>query len=376
MKKIVYIISTLKRTGPTNILAGIALNLDKSRFKPVIVTLSPEEDGFNSWKPELETAGIEIYSLNLSRLKGIFTGGRALKRIINAIKPDIIHTHCFRSTVFAALYSRRNKRIATIHCDYETDFSLAYGEIKGFVMSKVFSWALGVADKRVCCSKMLADLLARKHPNTEYMYVDNGVDTQKFSPTQDKSALRRMLNLPEYKKIFIWAGAFIPRKDPATLAQAVLNLKEETAFFIFCGEGPLLEQTKNTLKGRKNVLFTGQIPNIQDYFKAADFYVSTSLSEGLPCTVLEALSCDLPILLTDIPQHQYIFVSQLGSLFPCRNEKELCQVLQKQNQKTNSTKFQQGHLYVKAKFSTFVMTQKYQNIYIKLSDYIKERIYE
>lgn len=315
MKKIVYIISTLKRTGPTNILAGTALNLDKKLFKPAVITLSPEEDEQNSWKPELEKAGIEVRCLNLSRLKGFLYGGRALKRAAAELNPDIVHTHCFRSAVFSALYLGQYKRIASVHCDYEVDFALAYGKIKGFVMSKIFKRALSAADKRVCCSEMLKALFRRKYPKTEYLYVNNGVDVQKFAPADDKSALRRSLGLPEDKKIFIWAGVFIPRKDILSFAKALPELKEEDSFFILCGDGPMLKQTEDLLKGRGNVLFAGHVNNVQDYFKAADFYVSTSLSESFHLTVYEAMACGAPVILSDIEAYCNLKGSKAAAFF-------------------------------------------------------------
>lgn len=366
MKKIVYIISTLKRTGPTNVLAGTVLNLDRTLFKPAIITLSPEEDEPSSWKPELEQAGIAVYSLHLSRLKSFLTGGRALKRIVDELNPDIIHTHCFRSAVLSALYLKQYKRIATIHCDYEVDFALAYGKIKGFLMSKVFTWALAAADKRVCCSKMLADLLTRKHQKNDYQYVDNGVDTQKFSPAKDKNALRRQLNLPEDKKICIWAGTFIPRKDADTLARAILNLKGEEVFFVFCGTGPLFNQTKNTLKNCKNVLFTGQIQNIQDYFKAADFYVSTSLSESFHLTVYEAMACNIPVILSNIEAYANLKGNKAVLFFDVGNYQAISTQLHCALESYFENCGNCALNTVKPNYTLHTMTKGYQNIYLNV----------
>lgn len=364
MKTIVYIISTLKRTGPTNVLAGTALNLDKKLFKPAVITLSPEEDNQTSWKSELEQSGIEVHSLNLSRLEGFLTGGHALKQVLESLNPDIVHTHCFRSAVLSALYLKKYKRIATIHCDYEVDFALAYGKIKGFLMTQVFTWALATADKRVCCSKILADLLVRKHPKTEYQYVNNGVDTQKFAPVEDKTTLRRTLNLPEDKKICIWAGTFIPRKDADTLARAILNLKGEEVFFVFCGTGPLFNQTKNTLKNCKNVLFTGQIQNIQDYFKAADFYVSTSLSESFHLTVYEAMACGAPVILSDIEAYSNLKGSKATAFFEHGDYKALSAQMRRALEGCFKDCGDIAVNTVRQSYTLQTMAQGYQDIYL------------
>ena len=148
---------------------------------------------------------------------------------------------------------------------------------------------------------MLADLLNKKYPRLHFDYVDNGVDTDKFYLVSDKIALRQKLNLPTDKKIIVWAGSFIPRKDPLALAKAILRIPENQYYFVFCGaRGPLLDTCKELLKNRKDVLFTGYITNIEQYYQAADIYVSTSLSEGFHLTVYEAMACGLPVILTDI----------------------------------------------------------------------------
>lgn len=366
MKKIVYIISTLKRTGPTNILAGTALNLDKKLFKSAVITLSPEEDEQNSWKPELENAGIEVHCLNLSRLKGVFCAGAELKRIMDGIKPDIVHSHCFRSAVFSALYLGRYKRIASVHCDYEVDFALAYGKAKGFLMSKIFTWALKKVDVRICCSEMLKALFSRKYPKTEYLYVNNGVDIQKFAPAEDKSALRRALNLPEDKKIFIWAGVFIPSKAPAAMAEAILNLKEKDAFFVFCGEGPLLAGTKESLKGRTDVVFTGHVKNIRDYFKAVDFYVSTSLTESFHLTVYEAMACGKSVILTDIEAYGNLHGCKAAAFFKTDDFKALDAQMRRALQGGFGGAEEEALRTVRQSYSLQTMAKGYRDIYLKL----------
>ncbi len=306
MKTIVYLISTLHRTGPTNVLAGIVKNLDKTHFRPVIITLSPEPDNTNSWWQELESQGIEIYSLQLTRLSGVFLAKKFLERLFSQIHPDIIHTHCFRSTVLASHF-KNYKKVATVHCDYEVDFKLAYGVLKGRLMSILFTRALSCMDMRIACSYMLAELLNKKYPSMHFDFVNNGVDTDKFHPVTDKNTLRAQLNLPQDRKIVVWAGSFIPRKDPLILVQAILQLPENQYYFVFCGaRGPLLDTCKELLKHRKDVLFTEYITNIEQYYQAADVYVSTSKSEGLPLAVLEAQFCRLVPLLSDILQHRYI----------------------------------------------------------------------
>jgi len=363
MKSIVYLISTLHRTGPTNVLAGIVKNLDKTKFRPVIVTLSPEPDETNSWWPELKACGVEIYSLHLSRWQGVLVAKYLLKQLLARINPDIIHAHCFRSVLLACRL-KGYKMFATVHCDYEIDFKMVYGNIQGSLMSFLFTRALKQLDVRVACSKMLANLLNKKYPSMHFEGVNNGVDTDKFHPVADKNSLRKQLGLPLDKKIVVWAGSFIPRKDPLTMAKAVLQLPEDKYYFVFCGaRGPLLETCKELLKNRKDVLFTGYITNIEKYYQAADIYVSTSKSEGLPLAVLEAQFCGLVPLLSDIAQHRYILPQeQLSSCLYKNTVLDLTAKLQACLQENLTTVLQACVAYIQP-FSAKKMSLEYKGQY-------------
>ena len=367
MKKIVYIVSTLHRTGPTNVLAGIVKNLNKNKFKPIIITLSPELDYQNSWWKELEQSGIELYSLNLSRLKSLFIGCKKVKQLVDKIKPDLVHCHCFRSTVMAAKTLKKYKKIVTIHCDYEVDFKMAYGKIQGKLISYFYNRSLQKFNKRIACSKMLADLLNTKYSSMHFDFVDNGVDTEKFCPYKDKIALRKKLNFPVDKKIIIWAGSFIPRKDPVTMVQAIKQIPQDKYFFIFCGNGSLSGICREELKNRKDVLFTDYITNIEEYYQASDIYISTSLSEGLPLAVLEAMSCGLPCVLSDIAQHRYILKEQDSITFLYKfDAQSLVKQIENIAQKYSSEFSYFVRELVLNKFSSLYMANKYRDFYDKI----------
>ena len=305
MRKIAYLISTLQKTGPTNILVGTITHLDRTHYKPIVITLSPETHANNSWSPELHKQGVAIISLNLKRYQ-LMQLPIKLKQTIDSIQPDIIHSHCFRSTVLSAIVLKNFKRVATIHCDYTQDFPMAYGKLMGKSMTSLFTYALKQINKRICCSRALSDLLQKKFPTISFDYVNNGVDTDIFYPVSEKKRIRQQLGLPLDKIILIWAGAFIPRKDPMCLVHAIQKVSNKNAFFLFCGKGPLLAKAKEQLKNFENVLFTGYTDQVALYLQASDCYISTSLSEGLPCSILEAEACNLPLILSDIFQHRYI----------------------------------------------------------------------
>lgn len=362
MIKIVYTVSTLQKTGPTNVLAGIIAHLDRKLYKPFVITLSPEKNSDNSWGPDLKKQGVRVISLNLKRYQLIQLPIK-LKQTITSIHPAIIHSHCFRSTVLSALFLDGFKRVATVHCDYTQDFPMAYGRVTGRLMACCFTYALKKMNKRICCSQALSDLLQKKFPTISFDYVNNGVDTDTFYPVSEKKRIRQQLGLPPNKTIFIWAGAFIPRKDPLCLASAIMKIDREKAFFVFCGEGPLLKNTKERLKGFNNILFVGYTNQIAPYLQASDAYISTSLSEGFHLSVYEALACGLPVILSDLDIYDKIKKTGCSFVFSPANPKGLQTKILVFLAHSGTEFSDRAVTFIKQDFSTEKMSLKYQEYY-------------
>ena len=192
MIKILYVISTLQKTGPVNVLYNIIKNIDRTKFEPIILTLSKEPEG--SIKNDFDNLDIKCHCLNLSGLKGYFEA-RKISEVVKDIAPDFIHTHCFRSTLFTALYLKQYKTIATIHCDYDTYFVAYYGKLIGTIMVLLMNFSLKRISERICVSELLCDILQKKK-NFEFAYVNNGIDTYKF-----KSGKERKCPIEERRKL-------------------------------------------------------------------------------------------------------------------------------------------------------------------------------
>lgn len=362
MKTILYTISTLQRSGPSLVLYNIIKNLDRRRYNPVVLTLSTERE--ISIKQDFENLGVKVISLCLSRWQGLLLGRIKFHRVLRYIKPAIIHAQGFRDMCLVAGSKGSYKKIVTVHCDFREDYPLKYGKILGTLMILRQWRALSHFEQRVCVSHMLADLLNQNKYALPFMAIDNGVDTEKFFPVRDKMALRRQLCLPENKTIFIWAGSFIPCKDPMTLVRAIKELPQQEAFFVFCGaRGKLLEDCKRELIGYTNVLFVGYVDNIREYMQAADFYISSSLSEGFHLTVYESLACGLSVILSDLPIYDVLKGKNCVRFFPARDSSSLCLLLQQGLMRPMPESSTGAVSLVNANYSAAGMSQAYQQIY-------------
>jgi len=129
---------------------------------------------------------------------------------------------------------------------------------------------------------------------------------------------KSMLHLHSDTKVVLYAGRFDSHKN---IKNFLLSLKEvltrSNTAAILCGDGPLrpdMEELSHQLGIQDRVLLPGYVENLWAWIKMADVFVSVSLHEGMPNTVIEAMACRCPLLVSDIPQHREILM-QSSALF-------------------------------------------------------------
>ena len=150
MLNIVYLVSTLKRTGPISQLYNLLRYLDYNCYRPSVITLSREPQD-SRWS-DFKQLGFDLYSLGLSRPAGILLGHRYFNKVIDRFKPELIQSHGFRPDMLAASYSSRIPTISTLRNYPQLDYPLTYG-IAGRLMAwqhmkymKKISYCVGVSE--------------------------------------------------------------------------------------------------------------------------------------------------------------------------------------------------------------------------------------
>lgn len=294
--KLLYVVSTLARSGPTNQLLNIIRNLDKELFKPTVITLSPEPK--DSLKHKYDEQCIDIYSLGMSRIQGFFKSKELLKKKIEEIAPSVIHTQGIRADSLLSKLNLNTTWVMTSRNYPFDDYPMKFGALKGRLMAYSHLSAMRKCSNVVACSKTIANLLA-KH-SVDARPIQNGVHI-------DKAPMALSATLKKFETpVFISVGSLIPRKNMELIVDAFnLYSQANKGSLVILGGGPGQAALQERVSSQ-HIHILGSVNNVREYLSVSDYFVSASLSEGLPNTVLEGLASGLPALLSDIPSHKEI----------------------------------------------------------------------
>lgn len=217
---------------------------------------------------------------------------------------DVVHahSHLYASTNLAALAARR------------ADVPLAitnHGLFSQTVRERLFEvylrsigrWTFDSADVVFCYTDTERDRLEAYGVSTPTEVVPNGVDTDRFTPTGPSSD--RLAGGPAV----LFVGRLVEGKRPRDAVEAVARLRSErpAATLTVCGSGPLaqdVDERAASLGISDTVTRLGQVPHdsMPEIYRSADVLLLPSRTEGVPRTVLEALSCGVPVVTSDLPQ--------------------------------------------------------------------------
>lgn len=192
-------------------------------------------------------------------------------------------------------------------------------------------WKYRAPDCIVCVSGKVRDVLVEAGlQESQLRLVHSAVDVERLNVD---AADRQALDVPEDAPLIFSAGALVGHKDHATLLDAFVIVLEEfpDAQLLIAGEGELhasLEQKARTLGISASVRFLGQRDDVPAITQAADLYVSSSWSEGLGTSVLEALGCGTPVVATDAGGvGEMVLNGETGLLVPARDPRLLAEAM-------------------------------------------------
>ena len=150
--------------------------------------------------------------------------------------------------------------------------------------------------------------LAKKYKlyKDELHLIDGiGISDKRFyiPSTEESAKIRDSMGIEVNEIVFTYAAEFSKRKNQKLLIRAFSKCGFDNGLLLLAGDGSELDYCKNLavkLKIENKVRFLGFVEDIPRLYSASDIIVSTSLSEGMPFNILEAMGCGLPVIASNI----------------------------------------------------------------------------
>lgn len=306
MKKInlLFVITKLELGGAQKQLLSLIKHLDKERFNLFLFTSS-----YGLLVKEAQAIiGLSLYkSKYLEREINPLKDLLALLEIISFIRKNhiqILHTHSSKAGILgraAALFTKVKVVIHTVH-------GWSFNDYQPRVKRLFFIWlerlSARFSDKLIVVSDYDRQKGLDNHIGSEnkYSLIRYGVDYAEFN-IKDQN-IREELGINPNDLVVGMVACFKPQKSPQDFirlafltGQNIANVK-----FILVGDGTLrsrIERLINKFNLRNKIILTGWRNDIPRILSAIDAFVLTSLWEGLPIAVLEAVASSKPIVATN-----------------------------------------------------------------------------
>ncbi|MBT2616214.1 MULTISPECIES: glycosyltransferase family 4 protein [unclassified Bacillus (in: firmicutes)] len=212
-----------------------------------------------------------------------------------------------------------------------------------------------------------------------------GVDTNQYHPvsTNKKTELRLERGYCEEDFLMFYAAEFNKNKNQQLLLRAFSLIKEEVsnARLLLAGDGPLLDECKilaESLGIRNQVDFLGFRKDIDELLKISDLAVASSLREGLPVNIMEAMACGLPIIANENRGHrELVFNGQNGWLIARNDEKSFAEKIIKiaGNRGMRKMLGESSHKMVERKYSAKKILEAKSELYKSYMEDTEERVW-
>jgi len=219
-------------------------------------------------------------------------------RQIREIKPDLIHAHFAVPSGVSAFM---------LHLFTKTPYVLTahLGDVPGGVPEKTgkwFKWIFPLTPPiwrkaaKISAVSVFTRSLALKHYHVPIEVIPNGVDLTALDP-----GVIEVNNPPK----IVFAGRFMPQKNPLQLIRCLAELKDLPWSCTLIGDGPMyqeIEKEIHKLQIQDRIQFTGWITPEQviNAYRTADIMFMPSLSEGLPVVGVQALAMGLALVLSRV----------------------------------------------------------------------------
>lgn len=301
--------------------------LDRARVEPLLCGMWFYHTEMETQRmAALQAAGLQVFTATAWEPSAsgwnVYTAFQGMRKILAGQTVDIIHSHTEFGD-FAACLLKRLTRVPyvmrTLH-NHEWQRRPLLRVIAKLVYPLAFDVEVGISAHvaQGLNARWLARLRQRRAEQ-----INNAINLKRFEAVVvDVAAYKASIGLPPDALVIGSVGRLSQQKGYAFFLRAaqIVAAEDSRAHFVLLGAGELEEELRaltQALGLQQRVVFAGPRPDVAEWLRVFNLFVSSSLWEGLPTVILEAMSAGTPVLATDIPGTRALIQDGLtGHLVP------------------------------------------------------------
>ncbi len=357
-------------------LVSLYRHIDKKRFHFVIIFCSKEEE---TLKEAFINGGVksdDLFHLPLHQKNHFFSSAIQLHKILKREKVDILHTFFLHSDIigyFCSLCTKIRLRISSAEGKFLWDENYGVGRAKQFVYCCLNRCVRPHFYRTIAVSQDIKNDIVQNHAAEEEKVTVIHVGVQ--IPSDPAIEQSRNNSQKRQHKVVATAARFTKDKKLDCFLKAVTRIikKVPQARFIVAGSGQEEQRLKSLaqeLNIEKFVSFPGWITDKSSFYTNIDIFVMTSLREGCPQALLEALSFAKPVVSFNVPGIREIISDQRdGLLVEAFDISQLSEAIIKTCREPQAAKRlgQNGRDKIQKNYSVSTEVQRIEAIYNALS---------
>jgi glycosyltransferase involved in cell wall biosynthesis len=320
MIRLLFLIGALNRGGAERQLTLLVKGIDRTRFAVTVVTVA---DGGALREEIAALDGVAVISLRKRGRWDVLAPLWRLAQVTRRVKPDVVHGYLDVPNILAVVVGKPARaRVVWGLRASNVDFAL-YGRRS--------AWIHYLAAR---LSRFSDLIVANSHAGKQHhvsqgfrgermLVIPNGFDTERFQPDLEAGrGMRRAWGIAESEPLIGLVARLDPIKDHRTflLAAALLVRERRDVHFVCVGDGPgsyrhELQLLAEDLGLGDHLVWAGELNDMRAVYNALDVGTSSSLSEGFPNTIGEAMACGVPCVVTDVGDSA-VLVGETGHVVP------------------------------------------------------------
>ncbi len=296
-------------------------------------------------------------------------------KLVQREQPGLIHTHRFKENIIGSIVTLFFSRISSLRtCHGAQEFTFKFWQIHKIIVHKLDELCGKYIQKRVISvSEDLTQKLYKIFHKNRVVTIDNGIDPGEVI-TRAKETIEKDFPANRIKIAFV--GRLVPVKQIDLFVEVAAYLIKKNPslyeFYVF-GDGPQLDDTETLISHygiENNVFLMGFQGNVPAYLSRLDLLLITSVHEGLPMTLLEALALKVPIISTavgGIPAA--LGFGKLGTVIdPEQAKQKFIEEINHfaSNRESFICKSEAGFKFLRSRLSSKIMAGKYRDVYISV----------